>query len=314
MPPVTPSPNVDRPLRLGTRGSRLALAQSEIAAVALRARGVAVEIVAVKTSGDRIRDRPLADFGGKALFAKELEEALRDGRIDLAVHSLKDLPALLPAGLSLSAVLARATPFDTLVFPAGTCALPAAPRIGTCSVRRAAQARRSLPGARILPLRGNVETRLRKLDEGAFDAVILSAAGLDRLGLQGRIARLLQGEAWLPALGQGVIAVETRADDATTRAAVAGLEDAPSRLAAGCERAFQAGLEGNCHSPIAGLAQVTDGALRFRGEVLAPGGDAAVETAFSVALSGDAAVDLAVVQQRAREAGQVLRPQAIRWL
>lgn len=301
-------------LRLGTRGSRLALAQSELAAAALRAAGNAVDIVVVKTSGDRIKDKPLADFGGKALFAKELEEALLTGTIDLAVHSLKDLPAALPQGLGLTAVLARATPFDPLVLPQGVSTLPAAPRIGTCSVRRGAQARRSFRGATIHALRGNVDTRLAHLDDGQFDAVILSAAGLGRLGLQGRVGRILSGETWLPALGQGAIGIETRDDDARTNAAVANLDDAASRLAVTCERAFQSGLNGNCHSPIAGLAEIAESRLRFRGEVLAPDGSDHVAAAFGVELTGTYAHDLAAVAEKAFAAGSTLRPRAEKWL
>lgn len=312
MPPDMPSPTIS-PLRIGTRGSRLALAQTEMAAVQLRAMGIAVEIQIVKTSGDRIRHKPLAEFGGKALFAKELEEALLDGTIDLAVHSLKDLPAALPGGLALTAVLSRGTPFDALVLPVGASALADAPKVGTCSVRRAAQARRGLH-ADIAPLRGNVDTRLNKLDEGAFDALILSAAGLTRLNLAHRIGPILRGEAWLPALGQGAIGIETRQDDTATNALVERLDDPPSRLAALCERAFQAGLEGNCHSPIAGLAEVRDNLLTFRGEVLAPDGTDAVKTAFEVPLCGDAPADRVRVAQRAKAAGSALRPQAIAWL
>jgi hydroxymethylbilane synthase len=313
MPPATPPPTLPT-LRIGTRASRLALAQTEIAAATLKRAGFAVAIVAVKTSGDRIRNKPLADFGGKALFAKELEEALLEGEIDLAVHSLKDLPASLPAGLRLSAVLPRAIAFDTLVLPTGAAGLACAPRVGTGSVRRGAQVRRAFPGATVLPLRGNVDTRLKMLDGGGFDALILSAAGLERLGRPQRIGTLLRGKGWLPALGQGAIGIESRDGDDRIDAIVASLDDFPSHLCVAAERAFQTGLEGNCHSPIAGLARIEAGALQFQGEVLAPDGSAAVGTTFAVALSDAGEADLAAVCARALAAGRTLRPQAMRWL
>lgn len=318
MPPDMPSPTLirpsSRPLRLGTRGSRLALAQSRQIAAALTARAVAVEILVVKTSGDRIQDRPLAEFGGKALFAKELEEALLLGQIDLAVHSLKDLPAILPDGLQVCAVPQRASPFDTLVLPAGVSALARPPRVGTCSVRRTAQIRRAYPDAEVLSLRGNVDTRLKKLDDGQYDAVVLSAAGLQRLDLGARIGPVLLGERWLPALGQGALGIETRIDDAATNAVVSALDDAPSHLAAACERAFQNGLNGNCHSPIAGLAEIRAATLFFRGEVLAHDGSQSVSATFSVPLRGDGPHDMHAVRTKALAEGARLRPAAMKWL
>jgi hydroxymethylbilane synthase len=306
MTPNTPSPHV---LRLGTRGSPLARVQADIAARALRENvGQACEVVVVKTTGDRVQDRPLAEIGGKALFAKELEDSLLAGEIDFAVHSMKDLPAELPAGLTLAAVLPREKPYDVLVLPNGKRLPKAAPRIGTSSVRRAAQARRAFRDVEILPLRGNVDTRLRKLDGGDYDAVLLSFAGLTRLGHEDRAGGLLS---WLPALAQGAIGIETRIADA---AIFAPLDDALARLCITCERAFQLGLGGSCHSPIAGLAEVAGGALHFHGEVLAHDGGDFLETRFDVQLGGNFAVDLAAVQDRARTAGRDLRPGAVAWL
>ncbi len=303
-------PSAPPPLKLGTRGSKLAMLQAKIAACALKEKaGLSCEIVAIKTSGDKIAG-PLADVGGKALFARELEAALFEGRIDFAVHSAKDLAAEIPAGLALAAVLPRETPFDALVLPAGTKALKDAPRIGTASVRRSALARRRFVGATILPLRGNVDTRLKKLDAGAFDATVMALAGLKRLGLAAR-AEALPVEEWLPALAQGAIAIETRAADAP-RFAV--LNHEPSALAVFCERAFQAGLGGSCRSPIAGLAEISGRSLHFRGEVLAPDGTDAVAAAFEVALTGDYAADLAAATVQGRGVGEAIRERAAKWL
>lgn len=304
MPHLTPPP-----IRLGTRGSRLALAQSRMVQAALAEAGIPSQTVVLTTTGDRIR-RPLAEFGGKALFAKELEEALLADEIDLAVHSMKDLPAILPAGLALAGVLERACAFDTLVLAPGLSALPAAPRLGTGAVRRGAQARRAFPDAEILPLRGNVDTRLRKLDEGGFDALILSAAGLARLGLDARIGRLLDGADWLPALTQGTIGLEIRDGDPVAQAAAAAITHEDSFLRAICERAFQAGLQGNCHSPIAGLARIQDGELHFAGEVLAPDGSDSVRCAFALPVDAGAVK----IAARAQGAGADLRPRAKDWL
>jgi hydroxymethylbilane synthase len=299
-------------LRLGTRGSRLALVQAELVAAALREKaGVECEIVTVKTSGDRIQDRPLAEAGGKGLFVKELEEALLDGRIDFAVHSLKDLPADLPDGLCLAACLPREVPFDALVMPKGRTAedLPAAAVIGTSSVRRVAQIRRAYPAARTVLLRGNVDTRLAKLDAGQFDATLLACAGLRRLGLEARVTQVLTD--WLPALAQGAVGLETRQGDRVL-SVLAKINDAKSFVEVCCERGFQLGLGGSCRSPIAGLARAEADRLTFRGEVLAPDGSAFVETSFAMPLFGPDAA--AAAAEAGREAGLALRPRALRWL
>lgn len=310
----TPPLPLKAPLRLGTRGSRLALVQAGIAARAVaETAGRPCEIVTVKTSGDRIR-KPLAEFGGKGLFVKELEEALLEGTIDFAVHSLKDLPAQLPDGLGLIAVLERKSPFDTMVLPQGVATLKNAPHIGTCSVRRAAQIARSLKGASVSPLRGNVDTRLGKLDGGEFDGLLLSAAGLDRLGLADRVGQIMDGEGWMPALAQGAIGLEARLDNEIAVAALAAVDHAPSALCVTAERAFQAGLGGSCHSPIAGLAQIDGDMLRFAGEVIAPDGSDQIGTRFAMPLGADYARNKAAIAELGFEMGASLRPQAAQWL
>jgi hydroxymethylbilane synthase len=298
-------------LRIGTRGSRLARVQAEMAAQALSARDISCEIVPIKTTGDRILDRPLADAGGKGLFTKELEEALLARTIDIAVHSMKDVPTALPDGLALGAVLPREDPHDVLISPKGVSLseLPAGARVGTSSVRRKAQLLRRRPDLECVLLRGNVDTRLAKLDAGQMDAIILAMAGLKRLGLAERTLTVLPTDEWLPSLGQGAVGIEIRMDDDVARAAVGPLDDARSAIALACERAFQAALDGSCRTPIAGLAEWNGAMLSFRGEVIAPDGSGAVGTRFE--LSNYGKIEAA---RAGREAGEVLRPQAARWL
>lgn len=302
-------PQNPAPLRLGSRGSRLALAQAKMVADALAANGAACEIVEVRTTGDRILDRPLADSGGKGLFVKELEEALLSGTIDLAVHSMKDVPVDLPVGLAIAALLPREDPRDVFVSNSANSlgALPTGARIGTSSVRRAAQVARARPDLEIVLLRGNVDTRLAKLDSGAMEAMLLALAGLKRLGLAHRATQML--DAFLPALGQGAIGIEIRDGDARAKSAVAPLDDPATALALSCERGFQEALGGSCRSPMAGLARVIGGRLAFHGEVLAPDGGDFVETGFEIEVSNphDAA-------RAGRDAGTALRPRASKWL
>ena len=298
-------------LRIGTRGSRLARAQAGAVASALLARGTHSEIVAIKTTGDRIKDKPLAEAGGKGLFTKELEEALLAGRIDIAVHSMKDLPTSLSEGLTLAAILPREDPADVLVSSVPLAQLKPGARVGTSSVRRKAQLLRARPDADCVMLRGNVDTRLAKFDSGAMDAILLAFAGLKRLGLAARANHILSTDEWLPSLGQGAVGVETRASDTQTGNAVRPLDHAPSAAALACERAFQAALDGSCRTPIAGLAVVGDGVLSFRGEVLAPDGSDCVQTSFRITL-GDRPREEAA--RAGREAGTSLRPRARAWL
>jgi hydroxymethylbilane synthase len=265
-------------IRIGTRGSPLALAQShEVHARLQKAHSLsddAVTITIIKTTGDQVLDRPLADIGGKGLFTKEIEEALLGNEIDVAVHSMKDMQTALPDGLILGAVLPREDPRDAFISLryTGIGALPEGAVVGTSSLRRKAQLLSIRPDLRIVDFRGNVQTRLRKLEEGVAEATFLAVAGLRRLGLQDRITAPIPIEEMLPAVAQGAIGLEIRAGDATTAACVAPLNDAATALAVATERAFLARLEGSCRTPIAGHA-IFDGArLSFRGQVLSPDG------------------------------------------
>jgi hydroxymethylbilane synthase len=268
-------------LRLGTRGSLLALAQTGLVRDALAAAWPAlaapgaIETVVVRTTGDRIQDRPLSEIGGKGLFTKELEEALLDGSIDAAVHSVKDLPAELPAPFVLAATLPRETPFDALIsrHPCdGLAGLPRGARIGTSALRRQAQLLAQREDLSVGMLRGNIDTRLRKVGSGDFDAILLAAAGLRRLGLDGHITCLLDADSMLPAVGQGAIGCETRAGDAPVRTYLEAIDHAPTHHAVRAERAMLRVLEGNCRTPIAGLARTDDGGLTLNGLVVTPDG------------------------------------------
>jgi len=265
-------------IRIGTRGSPLALAQArEVMGRLAAAHGLGAdrcEIVVIKTTGDKITDRPLIEAGGKGLFTKELEEALFAGNIDIAVHSMKDMPALLPEGLAIAAILPREDPRDAFIslkYPS-LDELPPGATVGTSSPRRQAQALRLRPDLRIVPLRGNVETRLRKLDEGAADATFLACAGLNRLGLAQHITARMDIETMLPAVAQGAIGIEIRADDANTAVLAAPLNDAATALCVAAERAFLSRLEGSCRTPIAGYADLRADALHISGEILTPDG------------------------------------------
>ena len=253
-------------LRIATRGSKLALWQAHHVRERLIAGepDLTVELLVLKTTGDRILDRPLSEVGGKGLFVKEIEEALCDGRADVAVHSMKDLPAELASGLSLAAVPAREDPRDALLVRPGLHAdriedLPVRARVGTSSLRRVCVLKSLRPDLDVQMLRGNVDTRLRKLDEGQVDAIVLAAAGLNRLGFADRIAVLLPVEVSLPAIGQGALAVEARTGDDVTRVRLARLDDAATATATTAERAFLGRLGGSCRTPIAAHAVLTGG-------------------------------------------------------
>ena len=307
------APRVPRILRLGSRGSRLARVQTEIVRLQLAQEGIACEKVFITTSGDRIQDRSLAEIGGKGLFTRELDAALLSGQIDLAVHSMKDVPAPLPPGTQLGAVLAREDARDAFVSSKASSLddLEKGARIGTSSVRRVAQLRRARPDLEIVPLRGNVDTRLAKLDSGAFDAAILAYAGLRRLGLEHRTTSLLPIAGWLPALSQGIIGAQIRDGDDEVANALDQLNDRATSIAIACERAFQLTLDGSCRSPIAGHATYSDGRLAFRGEVLAPDGSDFVAAEFVLEL-GDNAFNEAEAAGRA--AGLQIKPGASAWL
>jgi hydroxymethylbilane synthase len=266
-------------IRIGTRGSKLALAQAyELRDRLIRAHGLDeddFEMVIIKTSGDIIQDRPLSEVGGKGLFTKEIEEALLAGGIDLAVHSMKDMPTKLPDGLAIPCYLPREDVRDAFISlrVGSLAALPKNAVLGTSSLRRQAQVKRLRPDLQVITYRGNVDTRLRKLEEGVADATLLAFAGLKRLGLEERVTALIETDDMLPAVAQGAIGVETREGDERMAGLLGALNDADTTTCVACERAFLAVLDGSCRTPIAGLAELTGGgALRFRGEILAPDG------------------------------------------
>jgi hydroxymethylbilane synthase len=263
-------------IRIATRESRLALRQTELVAAALAARhpGLAVETVGMTTKGDRVLDRPLAEVGGKGLFVKELEVALDEGRADLAVHSLKDVPMVIAPQFALATFGVREDPHDAFVSRqhAAPGELPAGALVGTSSLRRESQLRHAFPKLRFRALRGNVNTRLAKLDAGEYDAIILAAAGLHRLGLAARVRALLPETLALPAIGQGILAVEYRRDRADVAALLAPFADAATESAARAERALGLVVEGSCEVPLGGLARRTGERLRIEGFIGLPDG------------------------------------------
>jgi hydroxymethylbilane synthase len=296
-------------LRIGTRGSPLALVQAhavlEQIAAALGAGKDAFEIVVIRTSGDRIQDRPLSEVGGKGLFTKEIEEALLDGRVDLAVHSSKDMPTLSQPGLMLTACLEREDPRDAFISHKAKSlrALPPGATLGTASLRRQAVAKRLRPDLNVVPLRGNVETRLRKLDEGEADATLLALAGLKRLGLTQHATAIMSVDEFLPAVGQGAIGIEARANDARTREALARINHTDTFTALACERAFLAELDGSCKTPIAGHATVAGDTVAFRGLIARPDGKAAHDISGNGHVQDAAAIGAEAARELKRVAG-----------
>jgi hydroxymethylbilane synthase len=261
-------------ITIGSRGSQLALWQANWVKEQLEAQGWECGIQIIKTTGDRITDVPLAKVGTKGLFTKEIEEALLGGAVDLAVHSLKDLPTILPEGLTIAAIPEREDPRDVVVGrPIKDLANGAL--VGTSSLRREAQLRLLRPDLRIESLRGNVDTRLRKLDEGQYESILLAAAGLRRLGLAGRIAEALAPGVMVPAVGQGALAIETREDGGAAWEACRRLDHAATRAAVTAERTVLAALGGGCQVPIGANAEIENGAMRLRAVVIAPHGPSA---------------------------------------
>ena len=292
-------------LRIGTRGSPLALVQAGIVRTCLaRARGVeedAFEVVPIRTTGDRITDRPLAEVGGKGMFSKEIDIALVEGHVDLAVHSAKDLETHMPPGIAIAACLEREDVRDAFLSSvAGTLGdLPSGATVGTASLRRAALVRHARPDLTVVPMRGNVQTRLAKLGGGEADATLLALAGLNRLGLADRATCLIETDGWLPAAGQGVVAVTVREGDAKTAETVAIIDHGPTSTALNCERAYLAALDGSCHTPIGGHARIAGADVDFNGIILKVDGS----DPHTIARRGPFADAVAI----GREAGEVLR-------
>jgi hydroxymethylbilane synthase len=295
-----------KPMRIATRKSQLALWQAEHVAALLRRAHAGLEVVLVPmvTQGDRIQDRSLAAIGGKGLFIKELEVALEEERADIAVHSMKDLPGDLPAGLIIAAVLERADARDALLTAsgAGLDDLPRGARVGTSSVRRQAQLLAVRPDLKIEGLRGNVDTRLRRLDGGGMDAIVLACAGLIRLGLESRITARLDPKMFLPAVAQGVIGIECRGADSRTLGLVSVLESQDTRIAMEAERAFAHRLGGSCQSPIAAHARLEGQSLLLDGLVAEPDGSRLVRDTASGSI-GDPAALGRLLAERILDAG-----------
>ncbi|HEX5056222.1 MAG TPA: hydroxymethylbilane synthase [Gammaproteobacteria bacterium] len=278
-------------LRIATRKSPLALWQAEEVSARLRALhpGLTVELVKLSTQGDKILDSPLSKVGGKGLFTKELEESMLAGEADIAVHSMKDVPVEMPAQLEVAVIMERADPFDAFVSNRFNRfdELAAGARVGTSSLRRQAQLLARFPTLKISSLRGNVGTRLQKLDQGNYDAVILAAAGLERLGLGGRIRERISPDVSLPAVGQGAIGIESRRNDGPVRKLIDVLNHSPTAICVRAERALNRRLQGGCQVPIAGFAQLMDDRLRLRGRVIDPSGGRLIESEHS-GLAADA--------------------------
>ncbi|HAC59922.1 hydroxymethylbilane synthase [Parvibaculum sp.] len=296
---------MQRRYRIGTRGSKLALVQAnEVARRIALAQGAPVEevteIVVISTEGDRVQDRALSEIGGKGLFTQEIEEQLSDGRIDVAVHSMKDMPTVLPDGLVIDCLLERADPRDAFIsLKAGSLAeLPAGSRVGTSSLRRAAQVKARRPDLEVVPFRGNVDTRLRKLGEGIADATFLAVAGLTRMDLADKITAPLSPEEMLPAVAQGAIGVERRMADDEAAHLLKKLHHVETGLRVAAERAFLAVLDGSCRTPIAALAEIAGKRMRLRAMILTPDGAEIHETereglaAEAIALGEDAGQEL----------------------
>lgn len=296
-------------LRIGTRGSALALWQARTVAGLLEAGGRRAELIVIKTGGDRLQERPLSETGDKRLFVKEIEDALLARDIDIAVHSAKDMSAVLPDGLEIAAVLPREDPRDALVLHAGetvadfTAALTHvgdAPTIATSSVRRVAQLAAVLPRARFAPIRGNVDTRLRKLDDGGFDAIVLASAGMRRLGFANRISAAIPLDVCIPAPGQGIVAIEVRTNDDRTRAAVQSADDRDAAVSLVAERAVVTALGGGCQLPLGAIATHDGGVLRVHGVVAAPDGTRAIRRRVEGAVNNPAGLGARLADELAR--------------
>lgn len=293
----------ETPIKIGTRGSPLALAQAhEVRSRLMAAHNLEesrFEVIIIKTSGDKILDRPLAEVGGKGLFTKEIEEALIAGDIDLAVHSMKDVATELPPGLTISTILPREDIRDAFISLRYSSLkdLPAGAKVGTSSLRRAAQVKYLRPDVEVVQFRGNVQTRLAKLADGVADATFLACAGLNRLGIADRITAAVDPSEMLPAVAQGAVGVEVRDDDEAIKDLLAPLNDEVTALCVTAERAFLRTLEGSCRTPIGGIAQFSEGGLTLRGEVLSPDG----KERYAGERSGSAASAIKIGEELAEE-------------
>lgn len=298
-------------LRLGTRGSKLALWQAEYVARELSSHlsGVDIKIITIKTKGDKILDVPLAQIGDKGLFTREIENELLNGTIDMAVHSMKDLPSLLGEGLCLGAVLPRENPHDVFISTRhqSLVSLPAGAVIGTSSLRRTAQLKKMRPDIKLVNMRGNVETRIRKMEEQELDGIILAYAGVKRLGYDNFIREIIAAEDILPAVGQGAVAIELRADDKETWRIVQTINDQNTWLETTAERAFLARLEGGCQVPIACLAKKEEGHLKINGLIASLDGSRVYKAAMECGFDDVAGSGCQLAEQLlARGAGQIL--------
>jgi hydroxymethylbilane synthase (EC 2.5.1.61) len=291
-------------LRLGTRKSKLALWQANFVKEKLEALGCKVELVLITTTGDKILDAPLAKIGGKGLFVKEIENALLSGEIDLAVHSLKDVPMIIPEGLTLSAITEREEPYDVLISRNGEKLeeLPSGAVVGTSSLRRQVQIKRRRRDLKVEILRGNVDTRLRKLKEGLYDAIVLAYAGVRRMGLSGEVSQVL--EDFIPAVGQGSLAIETRAEDERVINFVKVLNHQESWLRAVCERAFLRELQGGCQVPIGAYAWIEGGRIKIKGFISDLEGERFLESYEEGGLQEAEEVGKRLAQRLLREGGE----------
>ncbi|MEL6531722.1 MAG: hydroxymethylbilane synthase [Pseudomonadota bacterium] len=307
---ITDLPTPARPLKIGTRGSPLALAQAhetrDRLATAFDLEAEAFEIVVIKTTGDRVLDRPLKEIGGKGLFTKEIEDALLAGDIDIAVHSMKDMPVAQPEGLTLDCYLPREDVRDAFVSLAhsGLDALPQGAVLGSSSLRRRAQLLAKRPDLKLVEFRGNVQTRMKKLGEGVAEATFLAMAGLNRLEMHDIPRTGLSPEEMLPAVAQGAIGIERRLDDARAEALLVAIHDTPTGQRLAAERAFLAGLDGSCQTPIAGLAELEGPTLRLRGEILRPDGSEVLSDAREAPIADGAALGAAMARDLRARAGE----------
>jgi hydroxymethylbilane synthase len=304
-------PSLPSPLRIGTRGSPMALSQTEqvrdrlLAAHPELAMPGMVEVVTIRTTGDRVQDRRLAEIGGKGLFSKEIDEALLDRRVDLAVHSLKDLETWLPNGVEIACILPRDDPRDAFLsrIAPSFAKLPQGAMVGTASLRRQAQLLRRRPDLKVVPIRGNANTRIRKLEAGEVDATLLALCGLQRIGLADRATEILPCEMMLPAVGQGALAVECRAGNESVRQLLAPLHDPLSAACAAAERAMLAVLDGSCHTPIAALAEISRDRLAIEGRLLTADGSGEIRLRRAGGIAEADAIGSALGEDLRRDAG-----------